>query len=111
MSVITSLITCMTDHVISLLLKTKGQTLALCFQVLCVSTVHYGSLTQEEISLFTIYFKAPTVKMNFQVGILKAVVFLQSPRDFKVEDMLKIVNQVQDYIFSRYRGNFRRFTL
>lgn len=77
-----------------------------------VSTVIYGSLTQEEMSLFTISFIAPTVKMNFQVGILKAVVFLQSPGDFKVGDItLPIINQAQNYIFSRYKGNLRRFTL
>lgn len=50
--------------------------------------------------------------MNFQVGILKVVVSLQSPGDFKVGDhMLQITNQAQNYIFSRYKRNFRRFTL
>lgn len=66
----------MTEHLLLLLLKIKGPILALHFQVMCVPAVLYGSLTQEEMSLFTISFKAPTVKMNFRVGILKAVVFL-----------------------------------
>ena len=77
----------MTEHLLLLLLKIKGPTLALHFQVVYVSTVIYGSLTQEEMFQFTISFKVPTVKMNLQVGILKAVVFLQSPGDFKVEDI------------------------
>lgn len=77
----------MTEHLLLLLLKIKGPTMALHFQVRYVSTVIYGSLTREEMSLFTISFNAPTVKMNFQVGILKAVVFLQSPGDFKVRNI------------------------
>jgi len=53
------------------------------FQVACVTTVIYRSL----MSLFTISFKAPSVKTNFQDGILKAAVFSQSPVDFNVEDI------------------------
>lgn len=60
----------------------------------------HRSLTQEEMSLFAISFKAPTVKMNFQVGILKAVVFLQSPEEFKVGDMTCYKSQIKFRITS-----------
>lgn len=66
----------MTEHLLLLLLKIKGPTLALHFQVMCVPAVLHGSLTQDKKSVFAISFKAPTVRMNFRVGILKAVVFL-----------------------------------
>lgn len=65
----------MTEHLL-IPLKIKGPTLALHFQIICVPAVIHGSLTQDEMSLFTISFKAPTVKVNFRAGILKAVVFL-----------------------------------
>lgn len=52
------------------------------------------------MSLFTISFKAPTMKMNFQVVILKAVVFLRSPGDFKVGDMTCYKSQIKIRITS-----------
>lgn len=65
----------MTEHLL-MFLKIKDPTLALHFQMICVPAVIYGSLTQDEMSLLTISFKALTVKENFRVGIFKAVVFL-----------------------------------
>lgn len=92
----------MTEHFLILLLKIKDPTLALYFQIICALAVIYGSLTQDKMSLFIISFKAPTAKVNFRVGILKAVAFLQNPGDFKVGDItLQIRNQAQNYMLSR----------